>query len=74
MISFPGGLVRLPLIAPLVFASRCQSQTIDRSDSDLFFLWGIFQHEYDHLEGILFLDRLASPADLYLNFPHTYIP
>jgi peptide deformylase len=25
----------------------------------------IFQHEYDHLEGILFLDRLASPADLY---------
>ena len=29
------------------------------------FVRGIFQHEYDHLEGILFLDRLASPADLY---------
>ena len=45
MISFPGGLVRLPLIAPLVFASRCQSQTIDRSDSDLFFLWGILDQK-----------------------------
>jgi peptide deformylase len=29
------------------------------------FVARIFQHEYDHLEGILFLDRLASPADLY---------
>ncbi|MCZ8039102.1 MAG: peptide deformylase [Microcystis sp. LE17-20A] len=38
----------------------------DRSDSERsFFVWGIFQQEYDHLEGILFLDRLASPADLY---------
>jgi peptide deformylase len=29
------------------------------------FVARIFQHEYDHLEGILFLDRLESPMDLY---------
>ncbi|MBU6230564.1 MAG: peptide deformylase [Cyanobacteria bacterium REEB459] len=29
------------------------------------FVARIFQHEYDHLEGQLFLDRLESPADLY---------
>jgi peptide deformylase len=29
------------------------------------FVARIFQHEYDHLEGILFLDRLESPTDLY---------
>ena len=25
----------------------------------------VFQHEYDHLQGILFTDRLADPLDLY---------
>ncbi|MFM7352483.1 MAG: peptide deformylase, partial [Microcystis aeruginosa] len=30
-----------------------------------YYMSSIFQHEYDHLEGILFLDRLASPGDLY---------
>ncbi len=25
----------------------------------------VFQHEYDHLEGILFLDRITSPKDLF---------
>lgn len=25
----------------------------------------VLQHEIDHLEGVLFTDRLASPADLY---------
>ena len=39
---------------------------VDRSLSRRsIFSRGIFQHEYDHLEGVLFLDRLASPADLY---------
>ncbi|MDX1977890.1 MAG: peptide deformylase [Pseudanabaenaceae cyanobacterium bins.68] len=29
------------------------------------FLARIFQHEYDHLQGSIFLDRLESPSDLY---------
>jgi peptide deformylase len=28
------------------------------------FVARIFQHEYDHLEGILFIDRIANPANL----------
>ncbi len=28
------------------------------------FVARIFQHEYDHLEGILFIDRIADPANL----------
>lgn len=28
------------------------------------FVARIFQHEYDHLEGIVFLDRMENPADL----------
>ena len=30
------------------------------------FLARIFQHEYDHLEGIMFFDRLDSPEDIYM--------
>jgi peptide deformylase len=29
------------------------------------FVARIFQHEYDHLEGLVFLDRLESSSDLY---------
>lgn len=29
------------------------------------FIARIFQHEYDHLNGLLFLDRVSSSADLY---------
>ena len=29
------------------------------------FVARIFQHELDHLDGILFIDRLKDPADLY---------
>jgi peptide deformylase len=29
------------------------------------FVARIFQHELDHLDGILFTDRVAKPADLY---------
>jgi peptide deformylase len=28
------------------------------------FVARIFQHEYDHLEGILFIDRITNPANL----------
>jgi peptide deformylase len=28
------------------------------------FLARVFQHEYDHLDGILYTDRLKSPEDL----------
>ncbi len=28
------------------------------------FIARIFQHEYDHLQGIVFLDRITDPADL----------
>jgi peptide deformylase len=28
------------------------------------FVARIFQHEYDHLEGLVFLDRVESPQDL----------
>ncbi|MEO1004738.1 MAG: peptide deformylase [Cyanobacteria bacterium J06638_38] len=29
------------------------------------FVARIFQHELDHLDGILFIDRVSEPADLY---------
>ncbi|MEM7762332.1 MAG: peptide deformylase, partial [Cyanobacteria bacterium P01_A01_bin.40] len=29
------------------------------------FVARIFQHELDHLDGILFTDRILDPADLY---------
>lgn len=29
------------------------------------FVARIFQHELDHLDGILFIDRITDPADLY---------
>lgn len=38
-----------------------QTQTLKLTD----FPARIFQHEYDHLIGKVFLDRLASPSDLY---------
>ena len=29
------------------------------------FVARIFQHELDHLDGVLFIDRISDPADLY---------
>jgi len=37
-------------------------QPIEREFTD--FVARIFQHEYDHLRGIMFLDRLESPRDI----------
>ena len=37
------------------------------------FLARVFQHEVDHLDGILFLDRLASPDKLH-KLPDTEVP
>lgn len=30
------------------------------------FLARIFQHELDHLDGLVFFDRLDSPKDIYM--------
>jgi peptide deformylase len=37
-----------------------QTQTIELTD----FVARIFQHEYDHLQGIVFVDRVEDPQDL----------
>ncbi len=39
-----------------------EGQSVERELGD--FVARIFQHEYDHLHGIVFLDRLDSPRDL----------
>ncbi|MCT7948739.1 peptide deformylase [Ancylothrix sp. C2] len=37
--------------------NKCRQQLTD-------FVARIFQHEYDHLDGILFIDRVENPEDL----------
>ncbi|MEG3436574.1 peptide deformylase [Pannus brasiliensis CCIBt3594] len=37
------------------------------------FIARIFQHESDHLDGILFLDRLESDADLYTEEEYQFL-
>ena len=37
-------------------------QQVEREFTD--FVARIFQHEHDHLHGIVFLDRLESPRDI----------
>ncbi len=62
-LSVPGlrGLVpRYPEVE-IQFRDRFnQAQTLVLQD----FVARIFQHEYDHLQGILFCDRVESPEDL----------
>jgi peptide deformylase len=39
-----------------------EGKTEERDFSD--FIARIFQHEYDHLNGVLFLDRIESNIDI----------
>ena len=53
-------------LSMLIWGTGRDGEAVAKKDQDgIIRVGGIFQHEYDHLEGILFLDRLASPADLY---------
>ena len=62
-LSVPGirGVVpRYRTIHVLYLDRRGQQQQREFTD----FVARIFQHEYDHLQGMVFLDRVASPKDM----------
>lgn len=62
-LSIPGirGFVPRPKAIKVKYSKRNgNSEEVEFSD----FIARIFQHEYDHLEGIVFLDRLESTRDI----------
>ncbi|MFQ5965075.1 MAG: peptide deformylase [Candidatus Scalinduaceae bacterium] len=62
-LSIPGirGLVPRPKAIKVKYSKRNgNSEEVEFSD----FIARVFQHEYDHLEGIVFLDRLESTRDI----------
>ena len=64
-LSIPGLRGHVPRHARIV--ARFQTldgQTIEREFLD--FLARVFQHEDDHLRGLVFLDRLESPRDVVM--------
>ena len=62
-LSIPGyrGLVARPWEIQVEYQNR-SGETVQRTLSD--FAARIFQHEYDHLEGILYLDRMEDNTPL----------
>ncbi len=62
-LSIPGirGLVPRHIWVDVRYVSR-EGNVEERRFWD--FIARIFQHEYDHLNGVLFLDRIVSSADL----------
>ena len=62
-LSIPGirGLVPRHRWVEVSYVSR-EGNVVERRFSD--FIARIFQHEYDHLNGVLFLDRIISNTDL----------
>jgi len=62
-LSIPGirGLVPRPRSVHVRFFSR-DGKVEEKELTD--FIARVFQHEYDHLNGVLFLDRILSSADL----------
>ncbi|MDZ4662990.1 MAG: peptide deformylase [Pseudomonadota bacterium] len=73
-LSVPGirGYVKRPQKIEVHFLNRMgQKQTITAEG----FLATVFQHEFDHLDGELFVDKVASPEQLafteeYLRYHH----
>lgn len=62
-LSVPGqrGLVARAQWVDVMYIDRSGGQHQERLTD---FVARIFQHEYDHLEGILFVDRITNPANL----------
>ncbi|MBI3619632.1 peptide deformylase [Candidatus Roizmanbacteria bacterium] len=62
-LSVPGirALVPRHKVVKVRYSTRT-GKSIEREFTD--FVARIFQHEYDHLEGVIFLDRLTSSKDI----------
>jgi peptide deformylase len=62
-LSVPGqrGIVARAQWVNVMYVDRFGQQQQQRLTD---FVARIFQHEYDHLEGILFVDRVTNPANL----------
>ena len=66
--TFTEGCLCLPGVeAPVERASHVKVKALDRDGEEFVitadgFLATILQHEIDHLEGIVFIDRVASPT------------
>ncbi len=62
-LSIPGIRAMIPRSAKVsVEYTTRQGKKIKKDFQD--FIARIFQHEFDHLEGLVFLDRLESPKDV----------
>lgn len=66
------GCLSIPGIRAVVPRSRTITVRYTTRDGNVVdtsyegFVARIFQHEYDHLDGIVFLDRLESTKDIYM--------
>lgn len=63
-LSIPGLRGLVPRYTAIEVA-YCDRQGQERQEELTDFVARIFQHELDHLDGIVFLDRLESTYDLY---------